>query len=197
MAPTEWNRTAEDRWLLRAAWLVLHPSFPSASVCTWISALGPLHLDLCAQGLAALCSNHGVVRGGMKLLGSLASAGLISLSFLLTAKAQVEPSFPAQCFAIGDSVILQSTGEHVLEQRLVRFTPTQANDVIGQLPRGSRPGLCVVKTDPPGYKWIGCSRLGNQYVTGVDSYKVRIVRAVANQIQYRGWSGACLVKYLY
>ena len=127
MAPTEWNRTAEDRWLLRAAWLVLHPSFPSASVCTWISALGPLHLDLCAQGLAALCSNHGVVRGGMKLLGSLASAGLISLSFLLTAKAQVEPSFPAQCFAIGDSVILQSTGEHVLEQRLVRFTPTRAD----------------------------------------------------------------------
>ena len=156
-----------------------------------------LHLALCAQCSVALCSNAGVVRGGMKLLGSLASAGLISLSFLISVEAQVEPSFPAQCFAIGDSIILQSTGEHVLEQRLVRYTPTPANDVIGQLPRGSRPGLCVVKADPPGYKWIGCSRLGNQYVTGVNSYKVRIVRAVANQIQYRGWSGACLVKYLY
>ena len=70
-----------------------------------------------------------------------------------------ESSFKAECFASGDSIILTATRENILEHRLVSFTSTpNFNDDLVQLPEYARPGQCVVKTDPPGYKWVMCMK---------------------------------------
>ena len=111
-----------------------------------------------------------------------------SLTFGLPVKA--EETYNASCEQAGDYITLTSTGELVLEQRLVKFKPTESYGRSGQR------GICVMKQDPPGYKWISCSKKDGRLVTGNWDYPSVIspTEAIANSVQYRGWSGACKVK---
>ena len=103
--------------------------------------------------------------------------------------AKADQSYSANCEAVGDAIALTSTGEIVLEQRLIAFKPT------GNTNRGQK-GICVIKQDPPGHRWIQCWKKDGMFATGHWEHPTIInpVEAVANSVQYRGWSGACKVK---
>lgn len=113
----------------------------------------------------------------------------ISLTFGPPAKA--EGTYNANCKAVADAITLTSTGEIVLEQRLVKFKPVEAVDA-----RGGQRGICVMKQDPPGYRWVSCWKKDGRFVTGNWDYPsfIRPTEVIANSVQYRGWSGACKVK---
>lgn len=124
---------------------------------------------------------------------SLLSAAVIlaTTSSTLGLPAKAEETYNASCKAFGDAITLTSTGEIVLEQRLVKFKPFQVENA----PSGQR-GVCVIKQDPPGYKWIPCWKKDGRFASGNWDYPryIRPTEAIANSVQYRGWTGACKVK---
>lgn len=102
-----------------------------------------------------------------------------------------------KCESFGDAVIATNTNEYILEQRLTKFQPLEQPGRYTTGPRGGQKAICTIKNDPPGYKWVSCSKEGNNYTTstGGSSQKLfEVEEALANNIQYRGWSGACKVK---
>jgi len=124
------------------------------------------------------------------------SAFAIILSALLTTKeqAKAESTYSASCRTLGDTITLTSTGRIVLEQRLVKFKPTEAyKQQIGQR------GVCIIKKDPPGYKWIRCKRSNGFYKGGYEAGYVGIRPAsfIPDQVQHMSPGsivGACKVK---
>lgn len=112
-----------------------------------------------------------------------------------------ESSFKAECFAVGDGIILTATSESVSEHRLVSFTSTpNFQDDLVRIPDFARPGQCVIKTDPPGHKWVMCmkrdpSSQDYRSLENDHNWKLKVVKALPNYRQFRGWSGSCLVKY--
>ena len=102
-----------------------------------------------------------------------------------------EYTYTARCNALGDGLSLSSTGEQVLEQRLIEFKPLGT-----YIPQIGQKGLCVIKKDPPGFSWVRCWKKDGQYATGDWEYPHFITPnlAIPNSVQHRGWSGACKVK---
>jgi len=76
-----------------------------------------------------------------KPLPFLASFAISSTALLSTLEqARAESTYNASCKALGDGISLTSTGRIVLEQRLVKFKPTETyKPQIGQR------GVCVIK----------------------------------------------------
>ena len=106
-----------------------------------------------------------------------------------------EATSEIKCEAIGDAVIATNTGELILEQRMTNFEPLEEYGRNSTGVRGGRRAICTIKNDPPGYHWVPCSKKGDSYTrNGNNEYLLEVEEAVANQIQYRGWSGACKVK---
>jgi hypothetical protein len=105
--------------------------------------------------------------------------------------AKAEETYSASCMAGGDAITLTSTGELVLEGRLVQFKPIETHKAQIQ-----QRGVCVLKKDPPGYRWIPCWKRDGRFATGDWEYPrwINPVEAKANSVQYRGWGGACKVK---
>ncbi len=118
------------------------------------------------------------------ILTALALFGCSKISF-------ADPTYTAKCTAFGDGLSLSSTGEGVLEQRLVEFKPLGA-----YIPHEGQKGLCVIKKDPPGFRWVRCWKKDGQYATGDWEYPRFITPnlAIPNSVQHRGWGGACKVK---
>ena len=131
---------------------------------------------------------HGMANQS-RLLTSALILVTTSLTFGLPAKS--EETYEASCKARGDAITLTTTGESVLEQRLVKFKPIDRYEAqLGQR------GVCVMKQDPPGYRWISCWKKGERFAAG-DFYNPTFIRpseAVVNSVLYRGWAGACKVK---
>jgi len=118
---------------------------------------------------------------------------LLTIVATASVPALAEETYNARCLAAGDSISLTGTGEIVLEQRLVTFKLVEPDKGMGSK------GICVIKKDPPGFKWIECQKENGMYVTGNYQYptrptRIKPVQAVANSVLYRGWSGACKVK---
>ena len=107
--------------------------------------------------------------------------------------AMADATHKVNCTAQGDSLTEKATGEGILEQRLVKFTPLKS---LGSW--GDETGICTIKNDPPGYKWLRCDKLKSKYFVFTQGRKepvsVNPVRAIPNTALYRGWSGACLIK---
>ena len=116
---------------------------------------------------------------------------LATVSLTLGPPAKAQGTYNANCKAGPDHITLTSTGEIVLEQRLVKFKPVEAVDAHSQ-----QRGICVMKQDPPGYRWVSCWKKDGRFVTGNWDYPslIRPTEAIANSLQYRGWGGACKVK---
>jgi hypothetical protein len=118
------------------------------------------------------------------------------LTTLLTTQVQAnaEPTYSANCRALGDGITLTSTKELVLEPRLVKFEP------IGSYERNGQRGVCILKKDPPGYKWIHCNKNQNGSYIDRDGYnRISPIEFAADSVQLgfnRGgyWTGACKVK---
>ena len=99
------------------------------------------------------------------------------------------------CFIFGDSLIFADTRLHVPESRLARYRKIR-NTSSGE------EGVCSVKTDPPGFRWLSCYRdiAGNGgYMSsrGDDSryYLGNVIEAVPGiQISTRVWQGSCKVR---
>ena len=123
------------------------------------------------------------------IITSLIATG--SLIFFATSDAKASRTYNASCKALGDAITFTSTGEVVLEQRLVKFVPSGPYTAQkGQL------GTCVMKQDPAGYRWVRCWKKDGKYATGNWDYPyfIKPITAIANSVQYRAWSGACKVK---
>lgn len=119
------------------------------------------------------------------------------LALLTSTQARAESVSEVTCEAAGDYIILSSTGEAILEQRLVSFKELEPYGLNTTGSRGGQRAVCRIKNDPAGYKWVSCGKSGGGYVTydnGFTSMLRNVVKAVPNEVQYRGWSGACLVK---
>ena len=114
---------------------------------------------------------------------------LETFSLTFSPPANAEETYNANCKADGDTITLTSTGETVLEQRLVDFKPVEKYN------QGQR-GICVMKQDPPGYKWIPCWKKDGKFARGNWDYPsfIQPTEAIVNSVLYRGWSGACKVK---
>ena len=108
-----------------------------------------------------------------------------------------ESTSKIKCEAYGDSVLASNTGEFILEQRLVKYKGLEeyGRNMAGK--RGGQKATCIVKNDPPGYRWLPCTRNGDDYIFYASSRSNKLFeveKAVANSIQHRGWSGACKVR---
>ena len=127
-----------------------------------------------------------------KMSCHLTAAGIIlSTALGMGQQAKAEETYNANCKALGDGITLTSTGESVLEQRLVQFKPIERYK-----PQSGQRGVCIMRKDPLGFRWIPCFKKGEKFVTG-DYYHPTLIRpaeAKANKVFYRGWSGACKVK---
>jgi len=125
----------------------------------------------------------------------LASFAISSTAVLSTLEqARAESTYNASCKALGDGISLTSTGRIVLEQRLVKFKPTEAYK-----PKIGQRGVCVIKKDPPGYKWIRCKKSNGSYKGGYEAGYVSIRPAsfIPDLVQYMSPGsivGACKVK---
>jgi len=130
-----------------------------------------------------------------KPLHFLASFAIASTAVLTTFKqAQAESTYNATCKALGDGISLTRTGEIVLEQRLVKFKPIE-----DYKPQSGQRGVCIIKKDPPGYKWIDCEKSNGSYKGGYDAGYISVspVSFIPNQVQHmspRSIRGACKVK---
>jgi len=125
--------------------------------------------------------------GAFKYL--LPGAAFICAGLLIPVNA--ETTYKVNCKADGDAIYINTTGEAILEQRLAKFTPLEAYGRNGQR------GICVLKSDPPGFKWLRCDKNNGNYVIFTQfggTTVVKPIKAIPNSVQYRGWSGACLVK---
>jgi len=119
----------------------------------------------------------------------LPGAAFICAGLLIPVNA--ETTYKVNCKADGDAIYINTTGEAILEQRLAKFTPLEAYGRNGQR------GICVLKSDPPGFKWLRCGKNNGNYVIFTQfggTTVVKPIKAIPNSVQYRGWSGACLVK---
>lgn len=116
---------------------------------------------------------------------------LAKISLTLSPPANAEETYNASCKVLGDAITLTSTGEIVLEQRLIKFKPVETYKA-----QSGQKGICVMKQDPPGYRWISCWKKDGRFATGDWDYPtfIRPSEAVVNSVLYRGWSGACKVK---
>ena len=108
-----------------------------------------------------------------------------------------ESTSKINCEARGDSVIASNTGEHILEQRLVKYQELEeyGRNMTGA--RGGQRAKCIIKNDPPGYRWISCTKDQNRfssYTNGSWNQLIGVEEVIANSVQFRGWSGACKVK---
>jgi len=117
----------------------------------------------------------------------LASFAIASTAMLLTLEqARAESTYNAACKVFGDGISLTRTGEIVLEQRLVKFKPIENYN-----PQSGQRGVCIIKKDPPGYKWISCGKLDGSFIS------VRPVLFIPDKVQHmspRSITGACKVK---
>jgi hypothetical protein len=100
-----------------------------------------------------------------------------------------EETYKASCISMGDGITLVSTGELVLEQRLVSFKPLEPTASDGK-------GVCLMRKDPPGYRWVPCWKRAGRFATGdwENPYWINPSQALVDSVLYRGWSGACKVK---
>jgi len=116
---------------------------------------------------------------------------LIPIICSSTSDPKADQTYSASCKASGDAITFTSSGESVLEQRLVRFVPSAP-----YIPYKGQLGTCFIKQDPAGYKWVKCWKKGTKYATGNwdDPLFIIPTTAIANSVQYRGWVGACKVK---
>lgn len=118
--------------------------------------------------------------------------------FGLLSPAIAETTQKVNCEAAGDSILVSSTGERILEQRLVRFTPLEPYGLNTTGKRGGQRAVCMVKNDPPGFKWLRCDKFEGKYMVyrqgQGNPVPVKPVKAIPNSVLYRGWSGACLIK---
>jgi len=118
----------------------------------------------------------------------LAAFTIVSTALLTTQEeAKAESTYNASCEVLGDAIRLTSTGDFVVEQRLVQFKPIDTY---------KERGVCIIKKDPPGYRWINCFEKDGGYVTGWHgaAFRVNPIEVIADAVQQRGWSGACKVK---
>jgi len=122
-----------------------------------------------------------------KPLHFLASLAIASTALLMTLEqARAESTYNAACKVFGDGITLTRTGEIVLEQRLVKFKPIE-----NYKPQSGQRGVCIIKKDPPGYKWISCQKLDGSFIS------VRPASFIPDQVQHmspRSITGACKVK---
>ena len=148
-------------------------------------------LNLCPT--SAILPEQIVQRLKMKdSLRFLTAFAIVSTGLLTTQEqAKAESTYNASCKALGDAITLTSTGELVLEQRLVQFKPIETYKA-----QSGQRGVCIIKKDPPGYRWISCWEKDGGYVTGDWDYARRVSpkEVIANAVQHRGWSGACKVR---
>jgi hypothetical protein len=148
-------------------------------------------LNLCPT--SAILPEQIVQRFKMKdSLRFLTAFAIVSTGLLTTQEqAKAESTYNASCKALGDAITLTSTGELVLEQRLVQFKPIETYKA-----QSGQRGVCIIKKDPPGYRWISCWKKDGGYVTGDWDYARRVSpkEVIANAVQHRGWSGACKVR---
>ena len=123
----------------------------------------------------------------------IAASSIVPLSCTAT-----ETVSKIKCEALGDAIIATNTYEPILKPRLVKFQRLKKLEGQINTRRGER-GICTVKNDPPGYKWVKCGKDGYDYITLPDTYGhsrklFEVEEAVADSVQHRGWSGACKVK---
>ena len=103
-----------------------------------------------------------------------------------------EPILKVKCQSRGDSMVRSDSGELLLQQRLISFAPTKMRTRQGEIH-----GICTIRTDPPGYKWVSCDKESNgTYFTGNWDSPIPInpVEAIANSVQHRSWRGACKIR---
>lgn len=118
--------------------------------------------------------------------------------FASTIPALADSVYKVDCEGAGDFILLSSTGEAILEQRLARFIPLERDGLNTTGKRGGQRGICFIKIDTPGYKWLSCGKGNGEYVIFPRGYDypepIKPVKAIVNSVLYRGWSGACLIK---
>ena len=142
---------------------------------------------------------HGNIdKGSTKKMLRQASAFLLVACTIATNPSQASETVSRiKCEAGGDVVIATNTNELILEQRLLQFQPLEEAGRYTTGARGGQRAICTIKNDPPGYKWVACGKEGNNYTTssrGSIQKLFEVEEAIANSVQYRGWSGACKVK---
>tara|TARA_B100001964_G_scaffold129434_1_gene143143 strand:+ start:1088 stop:1504 length:417 start_codon:yes stop_codon:yes gene_type:complete len=112
-----------------------------------------------------------------------------------------ESTYTARCKAAGDALryTFISTGQLLLEQRLVSFEPTEPPSKAGAL--FSQNGICKIRDDPPGYRWVFCGKKDGKYYNislpgnnWTHPHFITPNQVIPNSVQYRGWAGACKVK---
>ena len=115
----------------------------------------------------------------------------------ITSPAFAESTYKVNCEAAGDYVLVSATGEAILEQRLAKFTPLEPYENSTGA-RGGQRAICTIKNDPPGFKWLRCDKQEGKYLVYTqgqgDPVTVKPIKTIPNSAQYRGWSGACLIK---
>ena len=130
-----------------------------------------------------------------KLAKPIIAGTFVAMALFTNSCAATESTSEIKCEAVGDAVIATNTGELILEQRMVKFKPLEEYGRNSTGSRGGQRALCIVKNDPPGYRWLPCSKRGDSFIrNGNNENLLKVEEAVANQVQYRGWSGACKVK---
>ena len=134
---------------------------------------------------------------GTQFLKKTVALSLVVTTLFNTSCTAAETTSTIKCEALGDSIIATNTGDLILEPRLIKYEELEeyGSNMSGK--RGGQRALCTIKNDPPGYKWVSCSKDGKDYTTYIMGSREKIFEieeAIANRIQHRGWSGACKVK---
>ena len=130
-----------------------------------------------------------------KLAKPIIAVTFLAMALLTNSCAATESTSEIKCEVVGDYVIATNTGERILEQRMVKFKALEeyGRNTTGR--RGGQRAICTIKNDPPGYRWVSCGKDGDGYIgNGNNISLLEVEEAVANQVQYRGWSGVCKVK---
>ena len=137
-----------------------------------------------------------------KLLKPMTFKGLrlvliVSTLFSATSCTASETVSKINCEAYGDAVFASNTGDLILEQRLIKYQELEeyGRNMSGK--RGGQRAICTIKNNPPGYKWVSCGKDEKGYISnsaGRSQKLFEVEEAIANSVQYRGWSGACKVK---
>ena len=131
------------------------------------------------------------------MMRQIFTLSLAATAVLTTSCTAAETTSTIKCEALGDAIIATNSGDLILEQRLIQYREMEeyGRNMTGK--RGGQRALCTIKNDPPGYKWMSCSKDGKDYSTYIMGSRKKIFEveeAIANRIQHRGWSGACKIK---